>query len=187
MFNQVRRHLSSYISLAIGALVFLALIVLSTNIASAAPVSDHLEVCSVNVFNGITRVSNSIDLGSEVDARLKSELDAARCAVAELEQEYDHVMDLFLPQESLQEVSQGLDQDLRLSEELFAALEVVSSFDARITSEGRAAWQFALQESRDANLDPELTFDYDFGADQDFRLAAELSASREAVVSLNSR
>ena len=82
MFYQVRRHLSSYISLAISALIFLALIVLSTNVASAAPVSDHLEACNVNVFNGIARVSNSIDLDLEVDARLKSELDAARCALA---------------------------------------------------------------------------------------------------------
>jgi hypothetical protein len=187
MFYQIRRHLSSYMSILLGAIMLLALVILSSSVAFAAPANEHLEACSLDLSSSLVGPMEFANPGEEFDARLNAELEATRCAVAEMVPSLGHGLELFISQESLEGAAQGLDQDLRLSEELSAAYEYVSTYSSRLISEGRVSRQIAAQEGRDARLILELEFKFDQGFDQDLRLGAELYTAREAFEHLNER
>lgn len=166
-------------------IALLSMMVLTTSTAFASGSYDHLEACSLIESSGFRSVSSFADLGAEIDARLAAEFDSARCVAAELEAEFDLVLDQVLSQELGLEAAQGLEQDIRLAEELSAAREAMMGLSLRQPSVDQIARQIAAQEAREAGLVSELAAAFAQGAAQDLRFAQELALALDAVEELS--
>jgi len=168
-------------------ILFITLTSLNTSPASASAAYDHLEVCTMNVPSRLISTTNFTDFGEELDARLEAELETVRCATAELEQGFELVTELISPHAARLEVELGLEQDLRLGEELSAARGVAASLSNRLSLAELTARQIISQEARDASLVSEFVLESPQGLDQDLRLAEELSTASKLVTNLRSR
>jgi len=187
MFKTHRSNTMKYFTITLLIILFVTLTPLNTSPASASAAYDHLEVCTMNVPSRLISTINFTDFGEELDARLEAELGAVRCTAAELEQGFELVTELISPHAALLEVALGLEQDLRLGEELSAARGVAISLSARLSLAELTARQIISQEARDASLVSELAFESSRGLDQDLRLAEELSTASKLVTNLRGR
>ena len=108
------------------AVMLLCLLILTTSSVFASSEADGFQSCLFMGSSGLANVSGILDIGSEMDARMISELDSSKCSMDELSSRISsgelmgYSLDLVLAS------SQGLAQDIRLGQELSSALEVVN-------------------------------------------------------------
>ena len=124
MLNHLSLH-SSYKKTMLIGITILFLLVLTTGTAYAFGKADEIQSCTFVMSSGLANVSDFVGIGTEIDTRLMSELEGSRCSVEELKSKITsgelkgYSLDLVLAS------SQGLAQDIRLTQELGTALQVV--------------------------------------------------------------